>query len=154
MKKKVKVLVVLILVLLCSTSCKLNKTPKDLQTFSEIMEAEGFSLLDATDQFEEGSVESVTLAVNEKYQIEFFVMQDEASAVRAFAQNKYEFELYEKATGRASYTSVTMGNHGSYKLTAAGDFYVVSRIENTFLYIVTEVENKDDVNNILKKLGY
>lgn len=65
----IKVLALLLIFLvLTSTACGLkSRTPLAAEEFVTKMEAAGFTLVDATDQFEAGKVEAVYIALGENY---------------------------------------------------------------------------------------
>ena len=86
--KKVIFLFLLALVLTSAGCGFKNRTPLTADEFVTKMEAEGFTLVDATDQFEPGIVEAVQLAVGEDYQIEFYVVPTVEQAQRAFEQKQ------------------------------------------------------------------
>lgn len=86
------------------------------------------------------------------YQIEFFVSPDESKAIKKFNTVKNNFAAEKESS--SSESSVSVSNYSKYTLTTNGWYYVVSRIGNTFLYVVTASENKDAVNSVLEALGY
>lgn len=113
----------------------------------------GYQIVDATEQFDKDLVDSVSLAVkDDKYQIEFFDFKSENDAIYSYNLNEKKFEDRKEAV--SSYSSVKMGNHASYKLTTGGQYLVVSRIGDTLIYIDTTTDYKDEINDILKELGY
>jgi hypothetical protein len=150
--KKVIFLFLLALVLTSAGCGFKNRTPLTADEFVTKMEAEGFTLVDATDQFEPGIVEAVQLAVGEDYQIEFYVVPTVEQAQRAFEQNKADFEAAQGSS--SSHKSVEVKNYSYYSQTSAGLYAVVSRTDNTFIYVVADAEYKKEINEILSDLGY
>ena len=51
-------------------------------------------------------------------------------------------------------TSVSMKNYSKYSLSTGGKFKVVSRIDNTVVYLNVDSNNKDAVRDLLDELGY
>ena len=116
------------------------------------MEAAGFTLVDAADQFEEGRVESVHIAVGENYQVEFYIVPSVEQAKRTFAEKKASIEA---AKGSASSNkSFQVANYSSFSQTSDGIFSLVSRTDNTFIYFNAGSEYKKEISDIIKDLGY
>lgn len=120
--------------------------------FESILTSNGFEMVDATEQFDEGLVESVTIAVNDEYQIEFYVLPSSDQAVAAFAENKANFASMK--SGGAKEVTTSLGNYSYYALTTSEAYYVTTRIDNTFIYATVAKEHKDTVTDIIKQLGY
>jgi len=47
-----------------------------------------------------------------------------------------------------------MGNNSKYTLKTNGEYKVVSRIEDTVIYVDVDEKYEDDVKEILKEIGY
>ena len=110
---------------------------------------------DATSQFEEYDyVKEVYISAQKEleYQIEFYELNTEQDAISSYNINKSKFEAKKSST--STYTEVALGNNSKYTLTSNGQYMVVSRIENTFIYVHVDEEYKDEVKKILKELGY
>lgn len=150
-KKRYPLAAVLALVLFCS-GCGSSKTPITVQEFTDKTEESGFVLVDAADQFEEGSVESVLLAVGENYQLEFYVLPSTDQASSAFSQNR---ETFESAAGSvSSHKSVSLGNYSYFYQTTSENFYLVSVIDSTMIYCVAPKDYADEIKTLVKELGY
>jgi len=158
MKKRIigiiAVLITMVL-LIVLTGCSTNKTAIAISDFEEKMKGKGYTIQDATQQFSEYDyVKRVSLALSDdlSYQIEFYELADEDSAVSFFNNNKAIFEN-SKGSG-SSETSTSMGNNSKYTLTTNGKYKVVSRIDNTVIYLNVDEEYKDTVKDLLEELGY
>lgn len=150
--KKALTLLLLILVL-TSTACNLkSRIPITAQEFVAKMEAAGFDLVDATNQFEAGKVDAVYIAVGENYQVEFYVVPSVDQAKGAFATNKSNFE--EEVTGSSSNKTIEVKNYSSFTQTASDTYYVVSRTDNTFIYVVADADYKKEISELISDLGY
>ena len=69
-----------------------------------------------------------------------------------FNLNKETFEKEKKDI--SSQSSSSFGNYETYTLTT-GDYYMhLCRVDNTFLYVKVNKENKDAVKKLIKDLGY
>ncbi len=151
MKQRILIVYVLAAVLLL-TACG-SKTALTNDQFIEKMEAAGYQIQDAIDQFGEDVLESATLAMmDDKYQIEFYVLPTSDQAAAAFSNNKSNFQLLEDAAKNTS--SLNTNTYNYYALTTNEGYYVVSRIDNTLLYVQTSAEYKDEIKKIIKELGY
>ena len=71
MIRKNIIIVVVLLITVLLMGCTITKEAITKEAFVERMENEGYAIADATDQFDEGVVKSVTLAINDKFQIGF-----------------------------------------------------------------------------------
>ena len=150
---KLRILFVYVLAAaLLLTACG-SKTALTNDQFIEKMESAGYQIADATEQFEEGAVEAVTIAfIDDKYQIEFYVLPSKDSAVASFNSNKSDFEQMKNSG--SSTGEVNIGNHNYYGLTTDEGYYVVSRVDNTMIYVNSSAEYKDEIKEVLKVLGY
>jgi hypothetical protein len=153
LKKQTLWLVPILVLALMLSACSMLKprTALTADQFKTRMEADSFTVEDVTAQFDAGTVDIVLIAYNDDYQIEFYVMPDVDAAEEAFAINRDNFEAL---SGQSSTTSGSGSNYSYYIKTASDGFYVVSRVENTFIYVEEEATDKDAVKAVLKKLGY
>lgn len=152
--KKIKI-ALLVLGVLLLTACGSKKAITG-QEFINTMLDQNFKVLDVKeDQFsdyEEIKEAYVALSENEEYQIEFYVLDNNDSAVRLYNHNKEIFE--DSKSGMSTDSYVNLKNLNKYTLSTDGRFKVLSRIDNTMAYLNVESEYKDEVTTILKKLGY
>ena len=51
-------------------------------------------------------------------------------------------------------TNVELKNYSKYTLLSSGKYMVVSRINNTVIYVNADANYKDNIKNILDELGY
>ena len=94
----------------------------------------------------------IAISSDSTYQIEFYELSDSDYASSFFNNNKKTFED-SKSSGSAE-TSVSAGNNAKYTLTTNGKFKVVSRIDNTVIYLNVDDDYKSSVKDVLKDLGY
>ncbi len=140
--------------LLSLTGCG-DKTAITAETFKSKMEEKGYSVVDATEQFAEYDfVEKVYLALNSEkgYQIEFYDIADVDNATSFFNNNKQRFE--ESKGDSVLESSLSMGNNDRYALETDGKYKVVSRIEDTIIYLDIDSSNKTVVKAILDEFDY
>ncbi|NLL78391.1 MAG: hypothetical protein GX234_00995 [Clostridiales bacterium] len=151
MKKRL-FLVYAAVLMLCCTACGKSKTPITAADFTNQMESAGFDIQDATGQFAEGEVESVTLAMCENYQLEFYVLPSKEQAAGAYEQNRTSFENVQGA--KSSHVSVTLGNYGYYYRVVDDRVFLISYIDNTLLYCVADSAYADEIKEYAKEAGY
>lgn len=161
MKKKTLFIVLgIILVLVIggiALFSSLNKEKESMTAseFKTLMEGKGFAVSDATSQFSQYDyVEQVYVAEpsDYSYKIEFYELSDVEYATMFYNNNK---SIFESSKGNASgETSVSMKNYSKYSLSTGGKFKVVSRIDNTVVYLNVDSNNKDTVKDLLDELGY
>ncbi len=136
------------------TGCK-EKTSINAEGFKSAMEAKGFAVADASEQFADvNEITCVYIALlgEGDHQIEFYELDSDDSARRLFAGNKNIFE--QSITGNHAESSVSLANYDKYTLTNNGAFMLLSRIDNTLVYVNSPSEYKDEINSILKEIGY
>lgn len=146
---------ILILVLILSMVITVGCGSHDVVTvneFNELMKEEGLTIVDATDQFEEGVVISVSIAMTEDYQIELYIVPSDDQAKAAFEENKVYFKSIESTLSNES--EVSSDDYGKYSRNTDDFYFSVIRVENTFLYIDVPKDSKDKVLELIEKIGY
>lgn len=152
--RKVMLVVILFISIFMLTGCG-NKKAITSEDYKNKMEEKKYSVQESTSQFSDYDyVKKVYIALNSDrtYQIEFYELSDVDNAVSFFNNNKTIFE--NSKSNDAVETSVSMGNNSKYTLTTNGRYKVVSRIDNTVIYLDVTEQYKNDVQSILKSLGY
>ena len=150
--KKIKYLVFLILVPLLA-ACSMKKEAIDEEQFIKIMKSEGFEVVNLEHQYEQYEYyEEVLVAKNENYQIEFYELEDASYAEKIYNKNKQTIE--SSIEGSYSNTNSDLINNNKYTLTNKGVYTSISRVDDTIIYLSVSSEYKDEVKDILKKLGY
>ena len=155
MKFKYKLLGILCLMLLVFTTACGKKTAITSSDFKEKMESKGYTVEDATSQFSDYDyVKQVYIALNSdsEYQIEFYELSDNDNASSFFNNNRSTFE--QSKSSSSSETSSSVGNTSKYTLTTNDKFKLLSRIDNTVIYLDVSEEYKSEVKDIIKELGY
>ncbi len=138
-------------ILMTFTACG-KREALSLEEFNTIMEAEGYTITDATGQIAPKQITAISLALKDSYQIEFYVFTDADTAASVYAQNKSVFEENKPSGHVELYKNI--GNYGYYSLTADGVYYLLSRVDNTMLYAVADAAYKSEINAMVKKIGY
>jgi len=133
----------------------MNKETISASEFKEILEYKDFEVVDAKEQFiNYDYIEKAYIALEEdyEYQIEFYKLDEEDEAIDFYNLNKEKFEEQKGST--SAETSINIGNNSKYAVKTNGKYKVVSRIENTMIYLDVDKKYKDEVDEILKELGY
>ena len=154
MKKKILYVLTLMVVTLTLTGCG-NKKAITIDDYKDIMSTNSFVLNNAKNRISVNSnIKDIYIAANPKdnYQIEFYVLESVDTAKTFFSENKTRFS---KEVGKNKIeTKSKKGNSEKYTVTSLGQYRLVSRIENTVIYLDTRESNKKKVDEILKELGY
>ena len=134
----------------------LNKEPITVNEFKEMMKDKDFELVNSkeTQLLEYDYIEKSYIALEEdyNYQIEFYKLDEEEDAIYFFNINKEKFE--KSKSSASTETSVSMGNNSKYTLTTKDKYKVISRVEDTAIYLDVDKKYKDEVKEILKEMGY
>lgn len=152
--KNLFILIISIFSIISITGCQ-NKNAITTDTFKTKIEDLGYVLQDVKSQFSEYDyIKEAYIAAdsNYNYQIEFYILEDEENAKNFYENNKTIFE--NSKTRNSAYTSVDVKNYAKYTLATNNEYKVVSRIDNTVIFTDSDSKYKDDINKILKKLGY
>lgn len=163
MKKHIKSLVSISLILImifALTGCgSLNRTAINTDTFISTAESKEYEVIDILEEYKDiEAIEKATVALKSEdgenilYQIEFYELDAADSAMLMFNENK---DLFESKTSTAVMeTTVNLGNFSKYSVISNGKYMVVSRIDNTIVFVDVDKEYKDTVNEFLEAIGY
>lgn len=159
MKKTTKIVLLIIVLLvvfvLAFTNFNKEKTSLTTSDFISIMSSKSYSTVDALSQFSEYDyIKEVTIALSgdNTHQIEFYVLEDESYAAQFYNNNRAIFESTKD--NMSAETSVSINNYAKYTLSTSGKYNVVSRINNTVIYLSVDESYKDSINELLEELGY
>ena len=134
------------------TGCA-SRTPATGKSFQLTMEAAGFTVKDVTAETEtNGMADTLFVAYNEEYQIEFWDMKDAETGKAVFGNVRSS--LSGEHAAKLMKVEATTNSYGYYAFTADGNFHVIARIEDTILLCEAGKEHKDAIVDILKQLGY
>lgn len=153
MKKFLNLFVVSVL-MICISGCGKVK-PITADNFKQEMAKKNYNVVDVTKQFESAKYVKkayVALEGNKKYQIEFYQIDNKENTLSFYNTNRNIFK--QKKSNKSSETNVDLENHSKYTLSSDGKYMVVSRIDNTVVYLNVDSKHKKEVKNILDELGY
>lgn len=135
--------------------CSIKKEIIDSEKFIRIMSDNKFSITDATNQYDNYShINSVHVATSNdlEYEIEFYVLDTVEEAKKMFESNKNTFE--HKKLNKATIVKKNVSNYNFFSI-SDGDLYrYICRVENTLVYVDTTKKYKNEVKDMIKKLGY
>ena len=152
--KRYFIIILSLFILFSATGCG-NKNVLSVDDFNKKMEDKGYTVQDASSQMSEvKEIENVSIAIDkdQEYQIEFYKLDSADSAVIFFNENKEIFE--NSKTNNNSYSEANMANFSTYTLTTNDKYKLLSRIDNTVLYIDVLKDAKSEVKELVKQLGY
>jgi len=129
-----------------------DRDPITAEEFRVEMYERGFEVQDRNDDLNQVNIEYALIANKDEKQIEFYQFANERNAIQFFNENKLKFEASKGS--RHAESSRNFANHARYSLRANDLFSVVSRIENTVIYLVVAASDREAVNDILRELGY
>lgn len=167
MKKSVIITIVIaVIIVVLLTGCVIGglflkniinkeKDPITVEEFKSTMQNKGYTIIDAKNQFANYDyIQNAYIAMSgdKQYQIEFYKISDENYANNFYENNKSKFESSESSSN--STTNIKMKNYAKYTLQANGEYMVVSRIKDTVIYIKVDVSYKEQVQDVLKEIGY
>lgn len=160
MKKPVIIAIIVVVIVIAIVGVifvNLNKEKISItaSSFYTTMSQKGYTVQDANNQFlEYDYIKQVYIAANKdySYKIEFYELLDDSYATSFYNNNK---SIFEASKGNVSAeTSVGLKNYSKYTLSSNGKYMVVSRIDNTVIYVKVDDSYKDTVKAILDELGY
>lgn len=129
------------------------REPITAEKFENMMEAKNFEIIDAKDQFTDAPyVENALIALNNNYQIEFYVLTTNEHANTMFLNNQNKFE--ENKGSVSSYSTVNFKNGSKYTLSSNGKYSTITQIDNTVIYLNIDEEYKEEVKLILEEINY
>lgn len=147
-------LVLFLIGVLCS--CGTPKEPKTVDEFIAFFDNGdlNFHVEDITNQYTEDYVDNVILAVNleHEYQIEFFDLSEDSVAKNVFNVNKEN--INNTITENSGEVSYSVNNVERFSKKDSSVYYTVARIGDTVIYSSSPAEYTEELNSIIKDLGY
>jgi len=167
MKKSTKIILIIIAILLIMATIftiaikkvvsLVNKEKVSISAseFRNKMSQKGLEITDANSQFAQYSfIKQVYIAGNksESYQIEFYEFDNESYATGFYNNNASKFQ--ETKGNVAAETNFSGKNYAKYTLSSNNQYMVISRVNNTVIYIDADSSYKNEIENILKEIDY
>ena len=153
MKKNIMLGFVLVMMMFTLTGCG-SKNALTTDNFKTISKNNSYAIIDVISQYEVYNyvTEATVAQSSDGWQVEFYVLSDNAYATGMFNNNKSIFEGYKGSSAVES--SSSMGNYETYSLTSDGYYMYLCRVDNTLFYARVEDTYKDAVKNFVEELGY
>lgn len=131
---------------------KFIKDAVSVKEFTSIMRDNDFDVVDVTDQFADADikVKEARVAKRGGYQIEFYTFDESSDAELFYRVNKAKFEE-DYINTRADLQG---RNYQSYTITTKDKYQFIIQVEKSVVYVNADKEYKNDVKEIVKKLGY
>jgi hypothetical protein len=134
--------------------CGQSRSAISPEAFTSTLEKAGFSIADITADYPSDYVDKALIAVNKEgtFQFEYFNVATAEYATADFNDNMNS--LQANKGGTSSQTNLQVGNYGYYSLTDGDQFTLITRIEDTFIYVSAPKANTDQIKEIIKSIGY
>ncbi len=152
--KNLKILCLLIMAILL-TACGSSKKPISDDEFKNVMNENDYYVENVLNDFSDYSyIKGAYIAIKngKNYQIEFYELENNYYAKSFYDINKEIFEASQ--TNNSIYKNIDLNDTNKYTLINEDSYKVISRIENTVIYVDVNKKYMDDINSILKKLKY
>ena len=153
MKKSINLLITLILGIVLLTGC-VNKNKLDPNDFVDLIEQNNYKTTNVIDNFTTyPKIKNAFVAQNEDmtYQLEYYELETKEDAKLFFNSNK---EILGKLEGAKKSTDIEADKYQKYIQSTDTAYSLITRIDNTVIYANVKPEYKDEVNKIIKTLGY
>ena len=152
MKRVVRVFTILLL-LLVLTGCGEKKEKLEPNEFKSEMMNNGFEIIDSTNEMNYDYIVKIYVAKSTNYNIEYYNIIDEDYA-SVFYQNNVENFDKMIVGDNAEVKKENGNNYSKYTLLDSGRYKIVSRIDNTVIFLNVSDRYKEDINSLLGKIGY
>lgn len=151
--KKLILPIIIITILLFTSGC-FNKTKITAEEFKTKMNEEGLAIAKDDEIMKNNLLIDMYIALKGEngYQIEFYEFKDKADAIDFYDNNKEIFnerDYVEKTI--KEYNGI---NYNKYIMEADNYYKNIIRVDNTNIYLNVKNEYKDEVKNIIDKIGY
>ncbi len=152
MKKKL-LFVLILLSTLFITGCTTKETLEPNQ-FKIQIEKKGFIVVDQTSAVihlnADLNYSYIATTPDERYAIEYYSFNGESGAQAFYAQKHADIT----ATGGQVSTELNQGNYQKYTLNHNGKYTIISRISNTVVFVHADKNYMEEINIIVKDVGY
>lgn len=151
--KKVLLILVGLVFILCLTGCGKKKITVDelLNVTGKLGYIPTDVTSDAQQQFSK-IVQSIHLTDNDGIEIEFSILEDINSTLNKYNIKQREVEKYKQDGFLYSTESTT--NYESYALNTKEKYFYISRVDETYLYIKCDYEDKEEIVSFVEEIGY
>lgn len=157
MNKKLSLAILGVLMLFTFSACKKEeevRKPISSDSFKLVGESDDYEITDVTESLNnnKGIMKALVARVKNKYQVEYYTLDDSEVAQKMYDRNKKRFESQKNDNDKAEI--VETDNYSEYKLLTKGKYKLLSKIDNTLVYADVDEQYKDSVVEFAKHLGY
>lgn len=157
MKRKIFTVIMLGITLFLITGCGGESEPKTAITTKDFIkkaEKEGLIVADLKDQFStvEYIKEATTAASSDGWQVEFYVIDKKKNAKTMYESIDIDFQTMETKKRRKRTDKGKNFNKVEYDTDQ--HYGMITRVDNTIVYVKVLKESKKDVQAFIEKLGY
>ena len=149
--KKILSGVLCFMLVLVLTGCA-NKKKIDGEKFKEIMGEKKFTVVETGNNEDNSDIAYIAQDENGRYQIEFYTLSSIDNAKSKF--KSYKDAINNENTSNRKTNNISTSKYEKYTLETSKIYYVISRIEDTMIFLTVDPEYKSEVNKIIKELGY
>lgn len=151
MKKSFIKIITILFISFVSWGC----TTKEVLTpnaFAAILKNNGFDIVNLTEQYKNNNdIKNVYIGKSNKgYQIEYFILKDEETASNLLNENASEITNSINTTQ----TKREGDNYLKYIFVSNEYYFVVSKVDNTLIYVEASLDNQEEINNLLEQMNY
>lgn len=125
------------------------------ETLKQKMEKLGYNVEDLSMMYDDDDKIETYLQCrdkNNKYQLDFYVLDTDKHAKRYYQDLRGMLD--EEAEGIEGKTETNKKNYYKFVIEVNGNYSAVINAKNTVIYFNSTQKNKEDIVNLLKKLGY
>ena len=151
MKRVIKLFFVF-LILLSITGCAAKKKKLEPEAFKTALQEEGFKVKDATSEMIYDYIVQIYLASSTNYNIEYYEIRNNDLAAGFYKNNVEAIEKINYDEQKAVIDEAS--NYSKYTIILDNKYKVVSRVDNTVIFINAPSRYKENIDIILNKIGY
>jgi hypothetical protein len=154
MKYKKFILLLFCFVLIFSLTGCMEKKKITSKKFISISKENKLNIYSATDQFKKyKEIKKCIIAANLRgWRVEFYELDNSDNAEKMFDKNKKTFE--KEKNKNSDDASSNIRNYNTYSLTTSTNYYYLSRVDDTLVYVKSNISHKNDIKKFIDKLGY
>lgn len=149
--KKVFLICLIFISTIFLAGCGDTKEALNSESFQEALKLKSFTIVDETYSVsDKEAIVAYYVATHpqDTYDLNFYVFKDESAALAFYASERDRFG------GQGSYNELNVGNFSKYTQICNGKYGIVSRVGSTVLYANVDSLYRNEVNTLLKEIGY
>ena len=133
--------------------CSLSKKAITVDEFKSKMEKNKFEIVDIKGDgiSESNGFKAWTAAKKDEYHLEFYELESAELAARFYDNN---VETAKDEGGVSTSSTISGQNYSKFSGTGAEYYYLISRVENTVLFIKVDPKYSDNVKADAELIGY